>query len=113
MEQPFKMPAPHTVPRLLRRQLISSPSPSSPQSYILPIRKLLVSYHEKLESHRGLRAWIQRHAPAIARKFPSVEVVLATHLRRGALLKGFYRAYLYTPSRVRVQYRGTEVLLSV
>lgn len=87
------MPTPvHLLPRLLRRQLKSTATASDPASFVLPIRKLLVSYNEHLPQLRGLYDWIARDAVKLAEDFPSVEIVLQTHHRKTGTVKGFYRA---------------------
>ncbi|KAI9603327.1 hypothetical protein H4Q26_002648 [Puccinia striiformis f. sp. tritici PST-130] len=70
------MPSTHIIPRILRRQLISQPNPSNPESFILPIRKLLID-----SKNPSLYQFVK--------DFPFVEFVVRPTGGSG-ILKAFY-----------------------
>ncbi|KNZ50623.1 hypothetical protein VP01_4326g1 [Puccinia sorghi] len=100
------MPSTHIVPRLLRRQLITQPNPSSPESFILPIRKLLIEFNQQRKNQAGLRNFLALSStpdsknPSLyhfVKAFPFVEFVVKPTGGSG-ILKGFYRQSIQTRS---------------
>ncbi|KAH9820828.1 hypothetical protein DFH28DRAFT_884185 [Melampsora americana] len=84
------MPAPHIVPRLLRRQLITTPTKADPSQFILPLRKLVFEFNEQRANQAGLRTYLtSAYLFQIASQNPSVEVVVRRAGGAG-IAKGFY-----------------------
>ncbi|KAA1064368.1 hypothetical protein PGTUg99_020251 [Puccinia graminis f. sp. tritici] len=92
------MPSTHIIPRILRRQLITQPNPSNPESFILPIRKLLIEFNQQRQNQNGLRNFLSlSSAPEsknpslykLVKQFPFVEFVVRPTGGSG-ILKGFY-----------------------
>ncbi|KAG0144319.1 hypothetical protein CROQUDRAFT_47505 [Cronartium quercuum f. sp. fusiforme G11] len=84
------MPSPHVVPRLLRRQLITTPTKADPSKFILPLRKLVFEYNEQRANQAGLRAYLtSSYLFQVANQNPSVEVVVRRAGGAG-IAKGFY-----------------------
>ncbi|EGG01431.1 uncharacterized protein MELLADRAFT_111032 [Melampsora larici-populina 98AG31] len=84
------MPAPHIIPRLLRRQLITTPTKADPSQFILPLRKLVFEYNEQRANQAGLRTYLtSAYLFQIASENPSVEVVVRRAGGAG-IAKGFY-----------------------
>jgi hypothetical protein len=79
------MPPPRTLLRAL-------PGPAgAPGSFVLPLRKLVLSYCPADAASAGMRAWVAREAEAFARARRSVEVVVQEVPHKQPLAKGFYR----------------------
>ncbi|GAA5916241.1 hypothetical protein JCM5296_001174 [Sporobolomyces johnsonii] len=84
--------------RLLRRSLAlpHSPTPASPSSsssaFVLPCKKLVLSYSETQGSARGMRAFLASAQVAdLARRYPGVEVVIRREEGgRHPMLRGVY-----------------------
>ncbi|KNE92309.1 hypothetical protein PSTG_14269 [Puccinia striiformis f. sp. tritici PST-78] len=94
------MPSTHIIPRILRRQLISQPNPSNPESFILPIRKLLIEFNQQRGTQSGLRTFLSLSSPPpsssknpslyqFVKDFPFVEFVVRPTGGSG-ILKAFY-----------------------
>ncbi|PLW31548.1 hypothetical protein PCANC_17132 [Puccinia coronata f. sp. avenae] len=92
------MPSTHIIPRILRRQLMSQPNPSNPDSFILPIRKLLIEFNQQRKNQAGLRSFLALSStqdsknPSLyqfVKAFPFVEFVVRPTGGSG-ILKGFY-----------------------
>ncbi|CAH7665930.1 hypothetical protein BY996DRAFT_4575407 [Phakopsora pachyrhizi] len=92
------MPSPHIVPTILRRQLITSTNRSDPNSFILPIRKVLINFNEERSNQKGLRNYLacldrdisnQNSLMRLIRSYPNVEFVIRRSAGSGTL-KGFY-----------------------
>lgn len=78
------MPPPRTVLRAL-------PGPAgAPGAFVLPLRKLVLSFCPADAASAGMRAWLAREAEAFARARRSVEVVVQEVPHRQPLAKGFY-----------------------
>lgn len=85
------MPAAHIVPRLLRRQLITTPTHADPSKFILPLRKLVFEYNEQRVNQAGLRTYLtSAYLFQLASQNPGVEVVVRRAGGAG-IAKGFYR----------------------
>ncbi|MBW0463080.1 hypothetical protein O181_002795 [Austropuccinia psidii MF-1] len=85
------MPAPHIVPRILRRQLLTQPNRSNPEAFILPIRKLMIEFNQQRANQSGLRDFLAS-SPwfyQIVKSHPFVEFVVKPTGGAG-ILKGFY-----------------------
>ncbi|GAA6001888.1 mitochondrial 54S ribosomal protein mL43 MRPL51 [Rhodotorula paludigena] len=82
--------------RVLRRSLaapLPSTAPASSSAFVLPCKKLVLSYSEQQGSHRGMRAFLGSGQVArLAERYPSVEVVVERNEKAGRhpQLRGVY-----------------------
>lgn len=93
--------------RILRSQLaapLPSTAPSSRSAFVLPCKKLVVQYSETQGSNRGMREFIGRGMVVdIAKRYPSVEVVVERKEAKHPMLRGVYSAFrpVWSGSRAR------------
>ena len=85
---------------------MSQPNPSNPDSFILPIRKLLIEFNQQRKNQAGLRSFLALSStqdsknPSLyqfVKAFPFVEFVVRPTGGSG-ILKGFYRKFIQSKS---------------